>query len=310
MTSPGTACEDVPRISAVIASWGNEALLARCLESLHAQRDRVAITMEIIVVTNLSAATLERTCASGPQVSGESMPGASVLRLRAVGAARARGNLVAFIEDHVTVGPVWADALVRAHAAGHGIIGGPVENGLVRRAFDWALYFVEYGVYMPPMAEGPVRAVSGVNVAYDRALLEGCRAVWQHALSENEVNDALGLFGHTAYMAPDAQVAAHLPMTLSQAMTHLYQGGRHFAQYRAGKLSLPMRLAWLCASPAVPFVLFVRIARHVVARAPEHAGHLVRGIAYFVLILGAWSLGELAGYANAIRVEPAGGQRA
>ncbi len=304
MTSPR---EDTPQLSVVIASWGNEALLLRCLDSVHAQRERVAISTEIIVVTSLSATTLERMCAGWPQVSGESLPGASVLRLRAVGAARARGDLVAFIEDHVTVGPAWADALVQAHTSGHGIIGGPVANGLVRRAFDWALYFVEYGVYMPPMAAGPVRAVSGVNVAYDRALLLGCRAVWEHALSENEVNDALGADGHAACMVPGVWVAAHLPMSLSQAMAHQYQGGRHFAQYRARKLPLVMRFAWLLASPAVPLVLFVRIARHVLAQAPEHAAHLVRGIGYFVPILGAWSVGELVGYANALRVEPAGG---
>ena len=307
MTAPR---KDAPRLSVVIAAWCNEALLTRCLESIHAQRDRAAMSMEIIVVTSLPAVTLERMCAAWPQVSGESLPGASVLQLRAAGAARARGDLVAFIEDHVTVGPAWAEALLHVHAAGRGIIGGPVVNGLVRRAFDWALYFVEYGVYMPPMLPGPVPAVSGVNVTYDRALLDGCRSVWQLGLSENEVNDALGVYGHMPYMAPDAWVAAHLPMSLSEAMTHLYQGGRHFAQYRAGKLSRTMRLAWLLASPAVPLVLFVRIARSVVARAPAHARHLVRGVAYFGLILGAWSVGELVGYANALRVEPTGERRA
>ena len=42
--------------------------------------------------------------------------------------------------------------------------GGAVDNGNTHRTYDWALYFCEYGSYMPPVVSGPVGALSGINV--------------------------------------------------------------------------------------------------------------------------------------------------
>ena len=285
--------EDRPAVSVVVAAWSGEGPVSRCLDSLEPQRGGA----EVIVALNSDAEVVRRLEERYPAVRFvQGSPGASVFELRTLGVTHARGRLIALTEDHTAVGPRWVDALCAGHRQGHGIVGGPVDNGLVRRAYDWALYFCEYGLYMPPMPEGQVSLLSGINVAYDRRLLMSCLPVWQRTLQENEVHDALRASGQSLHLVPDAWVASHLPFTLGQAMKHLFAGGRHFARYRVSRSSWWGRLFWVAASPAVPVVLTLRIAGRVASRQPARLWHLLRGLGYFVLLLGAWSAGEASGY--------------
>ena len=123
-----------------------------------------------------------------------------------------------------------------------------------------------------------------------------CREVWHETLQENEVNDALCAQGHTMHMAPDAWVNSHLPFRLREAMAHLYGGGHHYARYRASQASPLGRFFWILASPLVPFVLLARITRRIASRDPKRLWHMFRGLPFFALVLGAWSVGEAWGY--------------
>ena len=281
---------DAPDLSIVVASWSSDESLARCLASLAPQWDGA----EVIVATNRHGGHLQHRW---PQVRFLRGPdGASVFRLRTLGAAAARGRLVALLEDHAAASPHWAATLRAAHRAGNGIIGGPVENGLRSRAVDWALYFVEYGYYMPPMPGGPAPRLSGLNIAYGRELLRSCSDIWQESLQENEINDALRANGNVLHLAPDAVVESFLPMTLGYGMGHLREGGRQFALYRASRCSAAKRVAWMLASPLVPAVLFVRLARGIASRRPARLLQLLRALPLLVLVLGAWGWGEATGY--------------
>jgi len=281
---------DVPDLSIVVASWSNDASLERCLARLAPQWEGA----EVIVATNRRSGELERRY---PQARFLRAPeGATVFRLRTLGAEAARARLVALLEDHAAAGPRWAGALREAYSAGHRIVGGPVENGLRSRAVDWALYFAEYGFHMPPMPAGAAPRLSGLNIAYDRELLRSCHDVWKETLQENEINDALRARGQALHLAPDAVVESFLPMTLGHAMGHLRDGGRHFARYRASRCSTGKRLVFALASPLVPAVLFLRLARGVVARKPERLLQLARALPFLALALGAWGWGEATGY--------------
>lgn len=285
-------------ISVVVASWGGEALTAACLESLAPQWSDA----EVLCPTNAPPDATDRLRHRFPTVRFLQHPAeTTVFRLRAVGAASATGDLVALIEDHATVSPGWVAALVAAHRTGVRVMGGPVMNGLTRRAVDWALYFSEYGYHIPPVPAGPIAALSGVNIAYDRAALATCRSVWSDTLQENEVNDALARQGMALHMVPDAWVRTHLPMTFKQACVHLFEGGRHFARYRASQSSAAKRLVWMAISPAVPLVLFGRIAGRAYSRSPGHLRHLARASVPLAVVLGSWGVGEAVGYAQGIR---------
>jgi glycosyltransferase involved in cell wall biosynthesis len=271
-----------PDQSVVVASFSGEAVLRHCLESLEPQ----AAGAEVIVATDVERSGIARLEARYPGFRFLRAPrGTSVFRLRSLGIDQARGRWVALTEDHCTAAPGWLDALRAAHGDGRSVVGGPVENGHGARAYDWALYLCEYAAQMPPLRNGPARALSGVNVSYERELLAACRGVWADGFYENEVHDALLAAGHRLHRAAGARVASHLSLPLRQAAAHLFRGGRRFGQYRRGR-----------SSPAVRALLPVGALRPVAARRPREIGSAARGLAYIVALNSAWAAGEALGY--------------
>lgn len=119
--------DPAPRISIVIPHLNQPEALARCMQSLAAQRG--GITFEVIVVDNGSAEPPVAVCAAMPDVMllHESVPGPGPARNR--GAAVARGEVIAFIDADCTAAPGWLAAIAE-HFAAHDpapIVGGDVR---------------------------------------------------------------------------------------------------------------------------------------------------------------------------------------
>ena len=65
----------------------------------------------------------------------------TVPTLRAAGLAAAKGNVVAFLEDHCVCVPGWRDAIMAAHDLPVDAVGGRVDLAPGGRPLDWAVYF-------------------------------------------------------------------------------------------------------------------------------------------------------------------------
>lgn len=281
-----------PAVSVVVASFSGPDALGHCLDSL---ADQVS-DAQVIVATNLPRAPLRDIRAAHPDTIFVAGPtGANVFQLRSRGIDRATAPFVLLTEDHTTVSSRWVSTLKQALAQGAVAAGGGVDNGRTRRAYDWALYFCEYGPIMPPIPAGPAPALSGINVGYRREALLDCRQVWQNAFRENEVHDVLRAAQYSLQYVAGAEVQSHLEFGIREAMRHLLGGGRHFGAYRVSGLPFPRRLLWILATPAVPAVLFYRLVRRTAERRPERLRPLFRGLFYIWLLLGAWSWGEALG---------------
>ncbi len=285
-----------PDISLVVASFSDAETLARCLESIAKQEQEA----EVIVVSNTSAKAHADVMQRFPSCRFiHAARNADVFHLRTMGALRARGRIVVFTEDHCVAGTGWLSALRKAYQQGRKIVGGSVDSGLTKGSFDWSLYLCEYARYMPSRADGATSSLSGVNVAYDRELLDSCCDIWQPAMYENELHDALRGAGHQLRFVNTAQVCSGLAMTLRQAVVHLFTGGLHFGTYRQSRSSPLRRLFWLAAVTAVPMLLMQRIVGQVAVRQPERLVHLTWALPYLVLLVGSWSLGEAVGHVRA-----------
>ena len=280
-------------LSVVVAAWSGEVALKRCLESLMPQAQDV----EVIVAFRgtLDPATLMED--RYPNVRFMSAPpDATVFRLRSLGLHETRGASIAMLEDHSVVCLDWVKALVSAQAAGLMICGGPIDNDSESSAYDWALYFAEYGSYMLPRRSGEVALLSGANIYYDRAILWSCSSIWESHFYETDVNAALVNAGHKLHMLPNALVTSRLRIGLAEAMEHLFSGGLHFGNFRKSRAPRLAQWFWVIASPAIPVVMLLRIFRVTATRRPVRLLQLIRSLPYLLLLLCAWSLGEAAGY--------------
>lgn len=285
--------ETHPALSVVIASWSGKEALTCCLKSVMPQAGAAEVIVAFRGISDLAALLGSRF----PGVRFVRGPAdASVFLLRALGVREASGRLIAMLEDHAAVCAGWTQAILDAHSAGNMICGGPIENDANCRSYDWALYFAEYGIYMPPMPAGKTPILSGVNIAYDRVTLLSYHRVWDSVFYETDVNAALTSAGYELYMLPEACVTSRLRMPMREAMEHLFIGGVHFGDFRKAQCGPLARRLWVIAAPAAPLILLLRIIRSTVARRPARVLQIIRALPYLLLLLGAWSAGEATSY--------------
>ena len=268
-----------PRISVIVCTKNRESSLARTLESLAA--DPSVTPAEIIVVDNAStdgtpgviAAARHGAPATRPVVALTCPdPGHSRARNHAIPVAR--GEIVAFTDDDVTVHPGWIDELARAFAPGVDIVGGRVVPEVdgprpawleFRQQFSITLWDygpqpMEMGLLESPGPGKPRRQVYpiGANMAFRRSVLTEMGQPFDPRLGHTGIvsmgYDEWDLFdrladGHRMVYAPDAVVTHHLDgsrLEFGRARRMSFQvgfGAARSANARAGALpSYPRRV--------------------------------------------------------------------
>ena len=278
-------------LSVVVAAFSGAQALSRCLDSLTAQSE---VTEVVVACADAGAATV--TAGLARVQLREAPAGANVFELRSLGVAAAQGDRVALTEDHCVANPGWAGALLDAHAAGHAIVGGPVEAAAGLSSYLRALHLCEYIEHLPPLPDGPAAILSGLNVSYRRHALERCRETWRRAFYENEVHDALRKEGIPLHRACRAIVTARLAFPPAQAARHLLAGGRRYGARRAADSTAARRLLLRLLAPAVPMLLLTRLFLTLARRRPGWLPLALAALPHEIALVGAWSLGEGLGY--------------
>ncbi len=277
----------------MIVSPNNEALLAKCLESLAGQRGQ-AVT-EVIVVSNDWGAGAA-VAARFPGVRHVSTPrGTTVPAMRAIGIRQSTGEIVALAEDHGYFGDGWVSAMVAAHDEGHAIVGGAVENDSGQRALDWAVYFYDYGRYMLPQGAGVLPGLSGNNVSYRRSLLEREQESLRNGLYEAFLHERLKGEGHALYFTPSAIVFHNKHYMFGTALTQCFHFGRSYGGMRVAGAPATKRVLYAAASLGLPILLPLRIALRTLRR-KRHRLQLLRAFPYLAALMCGWAAGELVGY--------------
>jgi glycosyltransferase involved in cell wall biosynthesis len=293
MTEPGPT----PSLSVVVAAWNERELLRACLQSLIEDRARARRgTIEIIVAGAGSADQGDMMAAdfsSCTYVSVEGTP--TVPTLRKAGLARATSDVVAFIEDHATVAPGWADAIRDGFSRAEvSAMGGPVGQGAGSSALDWGAYLFDYGRFAPPQPGGIARGVSGLNMAFRRSFLAAL-AELRDGVFEGPIHAELARRDERPYMAPEAIVYHQKRYSLREAFVSVYYLGRGYAGRRVESASRVVRFARAASCVVLPPVLVWR-PLSVVFRAGHATRPPLRSLGYLSLLALSWSSGECIGY--------------
>lgn len=283
-----------PRLSVVLASVNGLAVLEPTLDALDAQPERAE--MEVVVVDAVSGSTRARLEARRPAVM--LVPVAERLaipRLRALGVRQARAPIVAILEDHGAVSPGWAAAVLEAHQADCGAVGGPVENGR-NGLVNWAVFFCEYASYMAPIPADQVTDLPGNNIAYKRPHLWRHLGVLEDGKWESWINDRLRADGVPLRSVPRMVVRHIKPFRLGHFLVQRFHFARSFAGMRRTDQSSAQRLVYTFGSFALPALLLVRITRTVLAKR-RHLGWFAASLPLLALFVTVGAVGELVGYA-------------
>lgn len=126
---------ETPFVSVIVPTRDRPAQLARCLDAL-ARLEYPHERYEVIVVDDGSDPPVAAPALAGPSVVIVQESGAGPAHARNAGAARARGELLAFTDDDCRPDAGWLAAFARvADASGRLVLGGETRNGLAENPF-------------------------------------------------------------------------------------------------------------------------------------------------------------------------------
>jgi hypothetical protein len=294
-----------PALSVVITIVSGARHLSNCLSAL-ARQDNFDLTqLEVIVPYNKLDMEVPDLQPIFPAVQFEpvslSINAPSGLchehfdELRAVGLRLARGEILALLEDHEIPDAHWCSNMLTAHEQSYAAIGGAVENDL-DNPVNQATCFFDFGRYQNPLAPGPSRFLTDVNVGYKREAFNKIRHIWEHRFHEPRVHEALLDQGETLWLTPDVVVYQHREgLTLSQAIRERFIWGRYFAGNRVNNAGLPARAAFCILSIAVPAIILVKLSHNVLTKR-RLVGVFLKVLPVTLLLILFWYFGELTGY--------------
>lgn len=292
MSAPGA-----PTLSVVIAAHDAAGVIAACLDAL--VRQEAGPELEIIVADSSHDGTERIVRERYPQVqllhSDEPL---AVPELRGLGIARAQGAIIAILDPYSVASPDWSRRLAAAHARNASpVIGGAVGlHDPARRTLPaWAVYFNEYGLFMPPARPGPVAIVPGSNVSYKRAaLFDGDRP--RHPVFwKTFVNWEAERQGHRLWLEPSVRVDLNKPIAFRDFLATRYLHGRCFAGMRVAGRSRFERLARAMTTPLLPPLQLARWTRGIWPKRAERTRYVL-SMPLLLLLFTAWAWGECCGY--------------
>jgi mycofactocin glycosyltransferase len=214
------------------------------------------------------------------------LPGAA----RNIGAAVARGRLLAFLDADAVPEPGWLERLERRLTSDVDAVGGAVLNGTPRSVIGTADYLLEFSELMPNRTR-PLEHAATCNLLVRRSRFEaeGGLPEDMRTAEDTAFSCAIAADGRLAF-APDAAVH-HLNRTaLAEFVAHQRLLGEGFVDLCE---RVPFPHSWVSRGPALLLAAPLRVGALAgqLRANPGQAGRAVRLLPALGLGLAAWLVG-------------------
>jgi hypothetical protein len=225
------------------------------------------------------------------------MPGATPVQLRQAAYRQASAPIVAVIEDHCRPAEDWLTGVMDAHAADPeaAVIFGSVENGSREHLIDWAIYFVGYGPFAPPVPETVANTPGNANVSWKRWALEKVPATGDRVLEFRYIAALKASGGRVA--TSDLPAVTHFQCDdLPTSADLMYSSGRAIAGLRRRTME---PADWVRAFLPLPIAGYrtLRTARAIVTK-PRMRRPALAALPLIAFLHAAHTFGETIGYAT------------
>ena len=289
--------ERSPRVS-VILLVGNRR--ERSARALHSVLEQEGLQEAEVLLIDSGTPDLE-------PLDGSDHPKVRIIRpesegtfgsLRAMGIRDARGEIVAFIEDHAQAKAGWLRAIIDAFDGPWAAVGAEVHNANEEVGISSAIGLMNYGPWIPPLERGEAQMLAGNNTAYRRSeLLQYDGQLNELLLSDTVLQWRLVADGHRLFAEPDMAIEHLNPTTLRACSQAEFFYHWCFAVVRANTFewTLGAKLRYVLLSPIIPWLRFARLVSLVRRKRPQGDRLSLAGWLAILLLLHAAVLGQAMG---------------
>ena len=281
-----------PKLSIVIAVKDGRSNIPAVLDALRTASSKT----EII----LSCAGPVTDLAADKGITILSLPTDTLTPLLwSEGIRRSRGDRVALTTAEFVPDPRWRKR-VEAADLDHWVgVGGAIDNDPEGSALNWAIYFLRYSAFAPPLRPGETDEIAADNAVYDRAAIMEDLDLLEEGFWEPSFHRRFRTAGRNLMLDPALVVVHHGTVSARSFARQRYLHGRAYGIERAQRGSVMRNLLFLIASPMVTPLLLARIVSRI-ARRPAYRGKLLPAFPWLVRFTLAWAAGETGGYVSAL----------
>lgn len=212
------------------------------------------------------------------------------------GILASRGRRVALTTAQCIPAANWVQRSRDADVERWAGVGGAIANDPDASPANWAIFFLRYSAFAPPVEGGLAREIAADNAVYDRAAVLACPDLLEEGFWEPSFHRRFHEAGRALLLDPALLVTHHGLVTPRQFAAQRRAHGHEYGLERGERASWLVALGLLLRSPALPLLIVARIIRRVMAR-PTYRRHLLPSLPWLLAFAVAWSVGEASGYA-------------
>lgn len=280
-----------PKLSIVIAVKDGDDNVPALLDALNKR----AKDTEVILVCSGAPPVDSKQDVSIIYLSADTL----VPSLWSEGIARARGRGVALTTAQFVPKSDWIERLQSADLNKWVGVGGAIDNDPKSSARNWAIFFLRYSAFAPPLAAGETDEIAADNAVYDRAAILEHADLLEEGFWEPSFHRRFRAVGRKLALDPDLVVLHRGTVSAKSFARQRYLHGQAYGIERAERGGVARNLALLLSSPLVPPLLLARIVSRI-SKKPAYRGKLLAAFPWLVRFTFAWAFGEAGGYASTL----------